>query len=289
MGLLGSIAGAVGGLFGAITGRSNASHASDLQRDNWIYQQSNAHQLEVQDLRNAGLNPILSATNSQMAGMGSAPSTSDNGVGSAVTNAITNLQIESMRKDLRLKELAIEQGRLENDISRRISDDAVNQSNIGLNRIQGEAINARTVMEQNESNARIKQIDADIERANKVALAQIHELATRSSYNLSSAEQARATASYMASMVRLNGAKQGLTELQINDLASRLTNPKTLLDKEFWHKVMYSGDPEYMALRRSYMRGLEHDVIFNFYSGNDSSNGNRDLLNIARDMKVLLR
>lgn len=77
----------------SVTGGINSAYASrqaqleaKLQRENWEYAQKNAHQFEVQDLRSAGLNPILSATNSQAIGIPSAPSgniSTDNDVNSA--------------------------------------------------------------------------------------------------------------------------------------------------------------------------------------------------------------
>lgn len=55
------------GMYNDVTGNSAKSqkemmaYQSQLQRENWQYQMSNRHQFEVGDLRNAGLNPILSA------------------------------------------------------------------------------------------------------------------------------------------------------------------------------------------------------------------------------------
>jgi hypothetical protein len=55
------------GLFNDLTGNSAKQqkelmdYQAQLQRESWKYQMSNRHQLEVGDLRNAGLNPILSA------------------------------------------------------------------------------------------------------------------------------------------------------------------------------------------------------------------------------------
>lgn len=55
------------GMYNDVTGNSAKvqkdlmAYQSQLQRENWQYQMSNRHQLEVGDLRNAGLNPILSA------------------------------------------------------------------------------------------------------------------------------------------------------------------------------------------------------------------------------------
>lgn len=55
------------GLFNDLTGNSAKvqkelmAYQAQLQNQSWKYQMSNRHQLEVGDLRNAGLNPILSA------------------------------------------------------------------------------------------------------------------------------------------------------------------------------------------------------------------------------------
>lgn len=106
--VFGSVA---GGLVSSVLGSNSAKKQAALQRQNWAYQQQNAHQFEVGDLKAAGLNPILSATNSQIAGMGSAPSMSDNGVGTGITNSITaaltrqaNVEIEKTKADIALKE-----------------------------------------------------------------------------------------------------------------------------------------------------------------------------------------
>lgn len=116
MGLWSAIRGDVfgslaGGVISSVLGSNSAKKQAALQRQNWAYQQQNAHQFEVGDLKAAGLNPILSATNSQIAGMGSAPSMSDNGVGSSITNSITaaltrqaNVEIEKTKADIALKE-----------------------------------------------------------------------------------------------------------------------------------------------------------------------------------------
>ena len=82
MGFLSSLGSAI---VGAVAGHWSAKQNAKIQRDQWRYQQSNAHQLEVQDLKNAGLNPILSASNSQLASM---PQVTDNGLGSSITSSL---------------------------------------------------------------------------------------------------------------------------------------------------------------------------------------------------------
>lgn len=106
----------LGGLLGtavsALAGHWSAKQNAKIGRDQWAYQQSNAHQLEVQDLKNAGLNPILSASNSQIASM---PQVSDNGVSGASANIVSSALQASSAKELKLLDLKIEQQRLKND------------------------------------------------------------------------------------------------------------------------------------------------------------------------------
>lgn len=130
MGLWSSIRGDVfgslaGGLIGSALGGQSAKKQAALQRQNWAYAQSNAHQFEVNDLKAAGLNPILSATNSQIAGMGSAPSISDNGMTAAMSSSVTsalsralNADIEGKKLDNDLKRIKIERDTADADIRR---------------------------------------------------------------------------------------------------------------------------------------------------------------------------
>lgn len=96
--------------FAGHVSRQNATHNADLERSNWQYMQSNAHQLEVEDLKNAGLNPILSATNSQLASMPSVSgqAVSDNGIGAAFANAASAKELKSMDLENRKLELQVE-------------------------------------------------------------------------------------------------------------------------------------------------------------------------------------
>lgn len=91
MSILGGIVGNIAGhAIGSIFGKHNAKAQADIQLDSWNYMQSNKHQLEVEDLRKAGLNPILSAGNGSAV---SAPSvsfgSSDNGLGQTTAQSIT--------------------------------------------------------------------------------------------------------------------------------------------------------------------------------------------------------
>lgn len=310
MGLWSSIRGDVfgslaGGLIGSAFGGNSAKKQAALQRQNWAYQQQNAHQFEVGDLKAAGLNPILSATNSQIAGMGSAPSTSDNGVGAGVTNSITaaltrqaNVEIEKTKADIALIEAkanatnartnAITAGIHGDDISKaneRYDADTANiKSDTRLKNVTADYTSAKQSNEAKLTQAEFERIQNDIRIANEKLPYEIDNIVANS-------ENARATASYMLSMVSLNAKKEKLTEQQIKQIESDLKDPKKLMDKDFWEKVFHSDEEQYRLLRASYQRGLSNDIYFSFYanSGGSGLQDANDLATAASRLKYLLK
>lgn len=310
MGLWSAIRGDVfgslaGGLIGSVFGSNSAKKQAALQRQNWAYQQQNAHQFEVGDLKAAGLNPILSATNSQIAGMGSAPSTSDNGVGAGVTNSITaaltrqaNVEIEKTKADIALIEAkanatnartnAITAGIHGDDISKaneRYDADTANiKSDTRLKNVTADYTSAKQSNEAKLTQAEFERIQNDIRIANEKLPYEIDNIVANS-------ENARATASYMLSMVSLNAKKEKLTDQQIKQIESDLKDPKKLMDKDFWEKVFHSDEEQYRLLRASYQRGLSNDVYFSFYanSGGSGLQDANDLATAASRLKYLLK
>jgi hypothetical protein len=310
LGLWSSIRGDVfgslaGGLIGSVFGGNSAKKQAALQRQNWAYQQQNAHQFEVGDLKAAGLNPILSATNSQIAGMGSAPSTSDNGVGAGVTNSITaaltrqaNVEIEKTKADIALIEAkanatnartnAITAGIHGDDISKaneRYDADTANiKSDTRLKNVTADYTSAKQSNEAKLTQAEFERIQNDIRIANEKLPYEIDNIVANS-------ENARATASYMLSMVSLNAKKEKLTDQQIKQIESDLKDPKKLMDKDFWEKVFHSDEEQYRLLRASYQRGLSNDIYFSFYanSGGSGLQDANDLATAASRLKYLLK
>lgn len=100
--LMGFLSGLIGTAVSTLAGHWSAKQNAKIQRDQWNYQQSNAHQLEVQDLKNAGLNPILSASNSQIASM---PQVSDNGATAASANIASSVLSAASAKELKRMDL----------------------------------------------------------------------------------------------------------------------------------------------------------------------------------------
>jgi hypothetical protein len=274
--------------FSTIAGHWSAKQNSKIDRDQWRYMMSNAHQLEVQDLKNAGLNPILSASNSQIASM---PNVSDNGAAGAASNALSSaLQASVSRQNAKLQ-AEVEGQRIENERNRLALDkeryswqNKLDASQISLNEGLSKYTSSKMLNETQLNLANIERIRNDIEIANKKLPYEIDNI-------VANTQNARATADYMLSMVKLNAAKVKLTDKQREQIESDLKDPKKLMDKQFWENVFHSDDEKFKLLRASYERGLSNDIYFNFYANSQGSGlqDANDLATIGSRLKYLLK
>lgn len=282
----------LGGLLGTavstLAGHWSAKQNSKIARDQWAYQQSNAHQLEVQDLKNAGLNPILSASNSQMASM---PQVSDNGAASASANVISSALQASVSKQNAKLQAEVEGQRIDNERKRLELDkerygfqNRLDASQISLNEGLAKYTSSKMLNETQLNLANIERIRNDIEIANKKLPYEIDNI-------VANTQNARATADYMLSMVNLNAAKVKLTDKQREQIEADLKDPKKLMDKQFWEQVFHSKDEKFKLLRASYERGLSNDIYFNFYANSQGSGlqDANDLATIGSRLKYLLK
>lgn len=262
MGLWSSIRGDVfgsiaGGLIGSAFGGNSAKKQAALQRQNWAYQQQNAHQFEVGDLKAAGLNPILSATNSQIAGMGSAPSMSDNGAGAGVTNSITaaltrqaNVEIEKTKADIALKEAqtnaanartnAISAGIYGNDISKASerygaetanikADTALKNSSKALQDAQKTYVDiqGRELVRLND--AQIASIFNHMENESALTSAQISEIETKKAVNYA---QVKALEAQAKDAIEHSNLEYWQKQEIIADISSTSRMLQSLTDKQ---------------------------------------------------------
>ena len=280
--------GIIGTITSTLAGHWSAKQNAKINRDQWNYMQSNAHQLEVQDLKNAGLNPILSASNSQIASM---PQTSDNGAAGASANILSSaLQANVARENAKLaaetegQHIDNERKRLELDKERYSFQNRLDSSQISLNDTLGKYTTSKMLNETQLNLANIERIRNDIEIANKKLPYEIDNI-------VANTQNARATADYMLSMVKLNAAKVKLTDKQREQIESDLKDPKKLMDKQFWENVFHSDDEKFKLLRASYERGLSNDIYFNFYANSQGSGlqDANDLATIGSRLKYLLK
>lgn len=306
---MGFLGGLLGTAVSALTGHWSAKQNANIQRGEWAYQQSNAHQLEVQDLKNAGLNPILSASHSQIASM---PQVSDNGGTNATANIASSVLSAASAKELKLMDMKIEEQKLKNDaivakaqadnartnaITAGIHGDDISKANerydadtaniksdTRLKNVTADYTSAKQSNEAKLTQAEFERIQNDIRIANEKLPYEIDNI-------VANTQNARATASYMLSMVNLNAAKVKLTDKQREQIEADLKDPKKLMDKQFWEQVFHSKDEKFKLLRASYERGLSNDIYFNFYANSQGSGlqDANDLATIGSRLKYLFK
>lgn len=238
----------LGGLLGtavsALAGHWSAKQNSKISRDQWAYQQSNAHQLEVQDLKNAGLNPILSASNSQMASM---PQVSDNGASSASANVISSaLQASVSKQNAKLQaevegqRIDNERKRLELDKERYSFQNRLDESQIGLN-TSAKALNDANILYVNQqtsslrdmTKAQIEQIKQDIQNSIEQTKALVEKYGAES-------QQARSSAALAYKQIQTEAAKAALLLSQkthedwdSNRIIRELSDPDSNLHRDY--------------------------------------------------------
>lgn len=182
MGFLSDLAGgllgdALGGIVNGGVNSSFAQHQAEmqakLQRENWEYAQKNSHQFEVQDLRAAGLNPVLSATNSQALGMPGAPSGSID-IKSTVNSAVAakrqyevaKINADTENKNAETRRLEQETNKQNADNNQRLIDALIPMHNATTGKINAETgkISAETSKVMQDISNSIKLTDAQVEQ-----------------------------------------------------------------------------------------------------------------------------
>lgn len=109
----------VGAMIAAAASRQNQSDATDENKN----AMQSRHQWEVEDLKAAGLNPILSAGGSGTPGMPSAPGAPVPDFGATITNALqtdSNIDLQKAQADLTRAKTKIEEARIPSEETKSI-------------------------------------------------------------------------------------------------------------------------------------------------------------------------
>ncbi|WP_304267990.1 hypothetical protein [Phascolarctobacterium succinatutens] len=253
---MGFLSGLIGTAVSTLAGHWSAKQNAKIARDQWAYQQSNAHQLEVQDLRNAGLNPILSASNSQIASM---PQVSDNGVSGASANLLSSTIQAASAKELKRMDLenellktkvdaakngitvkddgSIERAaaderfsagteNLKADTAEKTSAKDVNEANVGY-------IKQQTVSLKDITQAQVAQIKQDIQNSIDQTKALVEKYGAES-------QQARASAALAYKQIETEASKAALylsqktnTDWDTNRVIKELSDPDSNLHRDY--------------------------------------------------------
>lgn len=231
-GLVGNVAGNL--INSAISGhfaRQNMEKQLNLQKELFEFENSNKHQFEVADLRAAGLNPILSATNGNAVGVG--------GIG--ISNPISSENPYSSAKQFELAkgQLGIEKQNADtasfvggSTVRKNNSDSLLAEANANT------AIKMLPLLErQKEGQISNEKLVADSEAARNYAVGSAAQVTA-------SANAARATQDILESRERTLGYEGQRTEVKYRAQGYNLSN----WEKQHYLDVRYGNQPASSAL-----------------------------------------
>lgn len=203
------------------------SATSDFQQANidWQRQQlQNKHQWEVEDLRKAGLNPILSATNGSSAVSAGSPQGAAVDISKAM-EAISNSAL--MKKETELKQFALDTDRMKAEADMIIAKqhESLTPSAVALNQTQADLnitniwrLSKLVPLEEAYTKAQIDKTQQDILNsiAQVTALVQLYDRQGQAALMMGSAAQSQAAAAHrqaaaneiIAEVSRQNGVSE---------------------------------------------------------------------------------
>lgn len=276
MGLFDAI---IGGVFDLAGSAFQNSASAGFQQTNIDWQREqlqNKHQWEVEDLRKAGLNPILSATNGSSAVSAGSPQGASVDFGRAL-EALSHSSLMKKQEEVQDFQNQTERIKADADMLRAKQDEAKTQSAIGvnesttkLNLANATRVNELLPMEKLYAKAKVDYTTQQI--INSVietqAKAQYYKDAGQAQLMMGSAAQSQAAAAWQNAqtqrMLAATMEKNGLSQRQVNDVLQGKYNQEIAESQSRMNKIM----TEDKALQWQIGKDMTHNPIASGH-GND--------------------
>ena len=301
MSFLGDIAGAVIGAGSSIWGANQSNSAAFEMQANSINAQresmQNRHQWEVEDLRKAGLNPILSATNSAGGSISGATANVTAPDISGALNKIANSAFAKKQTELLEKELQVKQ----DNAKANLTNADANQINSQARMIEAhnDQIKTNSAVEYNNANISYlgamtnytKQKQENETAMNKMQISEIQQRITNSVQELAAKivylQKTGDAALMSASAAQRNAAAQ--------ELMAQVAQQNGISLRQLQGALTQKGLAEISARINNYnaqtfKTQTEGNILYNRYpltSGKDSNTGLRqDLFGTGELIKI---
>lgn len=273
----------IGGVFDLAGAAFQNSATGDFQQANIAWQREqlqNKHQWEVEDLRKAGLNPILSATNGSSAVSAGTPQGAAVDFGK-VLESLSHSSLMKKQEEVQDFQNETERIKANADMLRAKQDEAKTQSAIGvnesttkLNLANATRVSELLPMEKLYAKAKVDYTTQQI--INSVietqAKAQYYKDAGQAQLMMGSAAQSQAAAAWENAqtqrMLAATMEKNGLSQRQVNDVLAGKYNQDIAESQSRMNKIL----TEDKALQWQLGKDMTHNPIAAGHGGPDDLN-----------------
>lgn len=274
--LAGAALDVAGGLFGASM-QNSATEAMQQRNIDWEREQlQNKHQWEVEDLRKAGLNPILSSFSGSSAVSAGSPQGANPNIDiTKALNAVANSSLAKKQEQVIDFQNETERIKANADMLRAKQDEAKTQSAIELNKSQSQLYNMSADQIKQLTPLKVAYQKAEIKKTEQDMLNSIIEVRAKVQYfkDLGQAAKISASASQMAAQAAMENAysqriiaevarENGVSERRLKNALTGKADAETYEAMQRASKVM----TEDKQLNWQIQKDMIHNPVANRYN-----------------------